>query len=172
MNGKKVDFALVREERGRIVIGYGLKKITGTNLYEWYEIYVAKTQINQLTFQMVKDAIISDINERTQQDIIGGMTWQEKSIWLSLENQSNISAECVRANQTGDNLPLHTKVGEEQDGTPVYLDFETAGELTAFWNACQDHITACRQEGWAEKDDIDWAPYEKLFPQQNDGKTE
>jgi hypothetical protein len=80
-----------------------------------------------------------------------------------LENQRNFSTAERRAAATGDNLPHKEKIWQESDGTSIYHTFDTAAELTSFWNACQDHIEACRQAGWEWKDAIDWSEYERLF---------
>ena len=109
--------------------------------------------------EQVKDAIIADIDEHTKEDIIGGFVWNDKPVWLSIENQSNFATAEHRAATVGDNLPHKEKIGEQEDGTPIYHTFETAAELTSFWNACQDHIENCRKAGWERKDNINWDDY-------------
>ena len=37
-------------------------------------------------------------------------------------------------------------------------------DSTDFYTAAVDHIHQSVADGWAEKDAIDWAPYEALFP--------
>lgn len=166
MNGKKSDFALMRTEGTQIIIGYGLKKITGTNLYEWYEIYLAKKKINNLTLQMVKDAIIKDIDARTDAKILNGYPFTPDGaeepiiVWLSKESQTNFS-EAQRLQI----VPVKFKLNETEDKQPIYHTFETTTELDRFYLCGVAYIQQCLQEGWAEKDGIDWAPYENLFPQ-------
>lgn len=168
MNGKKSDFALMKSEGSRIVIGYGLKKITGTNLYEWYEIYIAKKQVNQLSLQDVKDAIINDIDARTDAKILNGYQFtpdgaeESITVWLSKESQTNFS-EAQRLQI----IPVKFKLNETEDKQPIYHTFETVEELNRFYLGGVQYINQCLNEGWAEKDGIDWAPYEDLFPQQN-----
>ena len=165
MNGKKSDFALVREEGSRIVIGYGLKKITGTNLYEWYEIYIPKKAVNQLTLQMVKDSIIKDIDARTDAKILNGYPFTPDGaeepiiVWLSKENQTNFS-EAHRLQI----VPVKFKLNETEDKEPIYHTFETFEELDSFYKGGVQYINQCLNEGWTEKDGIDWEPYEALFP--------
>lgn len=168
MNGKKSDFALMKSEGSRIVIGYGLKKITGTNLYEWYEIYIAKKQVNQLSLQDVKDAIIKDIDDSTDAKILNGYQFtpdgaeESITVWLSKESQTNFS-EAQRLQI----IPVKFKLNETEDKQPIYHTFETVEELNRFYLGGVQYINQCLNEGWAEKDGIDWAPYEDLFPQQN-----
>ena len=165
MNGKKSDFALVREEGSRIVIGYGLKKIKGTELYEWFEIYIPKKAVNQLTLQMVKDAIIKDIDARTDARILNSYPFTPDGaeepiiVWLSKESQTNFSeAQRLRI------IPVKFKLNETEDKEPIYHTFETVEELDRFYLGGVAYINQCLNEGWAEKDGIDWAPYEALFP--------
>lgn len=172
MNGTKADFALIREERGRIVIGYGLKKITGSKLYEWYEIYVSKAQINQLSLQDVKDAIIKDIDDRTDAKILNGYPFTPDGaedpiiVWLSKESQTNFS-EAQRLQI----IPVKFKLNETEDKQPIYHTFETVEELDRFYLCGVQYINQCLNEGWAEKDSIDWAPYEALFPAQTEAES-
>ena len=153
VNGKKTSFAPIREDGSRITICYGLKKLSG-DLYEWFEVYLPKKQMSQLTFADVKAAIIADIDERVKAQIIGGMTWNGKPVWYSIENQLNF---------TNATAPVTLKIGEQEDGTAIYEDFDTEEKLTAFCAACNNHKQEALTAGWAEKDGIDWAPYEDYF---------
>ena len=56
------DASLIREDGSRIVIGYGLKE-AGDGLYEWYEVYLYKKQTAQVSFEMVKETVIKDIDD-------------------------------------------------------------------------------------------------------------
>lgn len=154
-NGRQEDFSYIKVDGSRIVIGYGLKEAEN-GLYEWYEVYLYKKQNSQITFDVVKDAIISDINERVKNKIIGGFMWNDKSVWLSEENQMNFAQAVV---------PATFKIGEEEDGTPIYHSFSTKTELKNFVEACVQWKQQCLSDGWAEKDAIDWQPYEELFSQ-------
>ena len=154
VNGKKASFAPIREDGSRITICYGLNKLSG-DLYEWLEVYLPKKQLSQLTFADVKAAIIADIDERVKTQIIGGMIWNGKPVWYNIENQLNF---------TNATAPVTLKIGEQEDGTPVYHEFENSEQLTDFRTACNNHKQAVLSAGWQEKDCIDWAPYEALFP--------
>lgn len=169
VNGKKADFALIRTEGTQIIIGYGLTKVG--NLYEWQEIILPKTQTNALTLDIVKAAIIGDINARTDEKIISGFAWTPAAggdaipVWLSTENQFNFkSAYDLAVQKQGATLPVTFKMGEQEDGTPVYHTFETMADADDFYLQAVAHINATLAAGWQEKDGIDWAPYEALFP--------
>ena len=169
INGKQSDFALMRTEGTQIIISYGLKKITGSTLYEWYEIYVPKAQINQMSIQDVKDAIIKDIDARTDAKILNGYPFTPDGaedpivVWLSKESQTNFS-EAHRLQI----VPVKFKLNEDECKNPIYHTFETFEELNRFYIGGVAYINQCLNEGWAEKDGIDWEPYETLFQVQND----
>ena len=161
VNGLKTDFAPMRNEGTRITICYGLKKVDG-KLYEWHEIYLPKTQNANISLDIVKTAILNDINSRVKTAIISGFVWNEKPVWLSEENQLNFSQAVV---------PATLKIGEHQDGTPIYETFDTKTDLKAFNEACTLWKQQCLSEGYNEKDAIDWTPYEALFPEQTKTET-
>lgn len=159
VNGKKTDFAPVRTEGSQIVVAYGLKKISD-ELYEWQEVELAKTLHNQLTFDIVKTAIIADIDDRTDAKILNSYPFTPDGaeepiiVWLSDESQRNFS-EAHRL-QT---VPVKFKLNEDAEKQPIYHTFETFEELDRFYLGGVAYIQQCLNEGWAEKDGIDWEPY-------------
>jgi hypothetical protein len=149
------DFTLVKEEGTRVVIAYGLQEEEGKELATWHEVYCPKKQ-GKPTFEAAKAAIIADINARITERIVGGMTFEGKPVWLSIENQINFTTATA---------PCRLKIGEEADGTPVYHDFETKAQLKAFNDACLAWKNEQLEAGRAEKEGIDWTPYaEALQP--------
>ena len=153
VNGTQASFSPVREDGSRITICYGLKKLS-KDLYEWLEVYLPKKQTSQLSLQTVKDAIIGDINERVKTAIISGFVWEGNPVWLSEENQLNFTQGVV---------PVTFKIGEQEDGTPIYHEFTTAEDLKAFNDACIAWKQQCLTDGYTEKDSIDWTPYQQAF---------
>lgn len=152
--GNVSDYAPVSEDQSRVVIMYGLNPTEG-EMAEWRQLDFYKKQ-GKPNFEQVKAAVLEDIDERVKAQIIGGMVWNEKRVWLSIENQLNFSQAVA---------PVTLKIGEQEDGTPIYEEFATKSALKAFNDAClawkQQQLTA----GWAEKDGIDWTPYaEALQP--------
>ena len=152
VNGAITSFAPIREEGSRITICYGLKELT-EQLYEWYEVYLPKKQLSQLTIQTVKDAVIGDINARVKEQIISGFVYDGSPVWLSEENQMNFTQAIV---------PVTLKIGEQKDGTPVYRAFENKTSLKSFCEACIQWKQQCLADGWREKDSIDWQQYELM----------
>ena len=146
------DYQPVSEDQSRVVAMYGLTPTTG-DMAEWYQLNFYKKQ-GRPSFDQVKAAIIADINERVKAKIIGGFVWNEKPVWLSEENQMNFAQAVV---------PTTFKIGEEEDGTPIYQEFTTKTELKNFVEACVLWKQQCLNDGWAEKDVIDWQPYEQAL---------
>ena len=178
-NGKLSDFALMRTEGTQIIIGYGLNNIEGTEMYEWLEVCIPKKQTNLVTLQMVKDAIIKDINDRTDAKILNGYQWtvlhgadtgRTVNVWLSAENKENYKAKYDTAKDDPELItwPTKFKVSENEDKTPVYEYFANVNELKAFYYGGLAFIETAVNEGWAEKDGIDWEPYETLFQVKNE----
>lgn len=182
INGLASEFALVKEEGSRTVISYGFEAEQGGEKATWYEVYFPKKQ-GKPNLEAVKKAVIADINAQTDEKILNGFPWailhgehagETVNVWLSEENQRNFSeAQRVAVMTDGANLPLQVKVSEGADGMPVYDSFETIQEITNFYLAGVQFINATLQVGWAEKDAIDWAPYEAALnpqPEQSEGK--
>lgn len=176
INGKQSDFALMSTDGTQIIIGYNLKKIEGADLYEWWEITIPKTQINQLTLQNIKNAIIKGIDDRTDEKILCGYPWtvlhgddagKNVKVWLTKENQTNYKAKYDLHYQKPEALTFPTtyKIAEDDDKNAIFEEFENFNELEHFYLGGIAYIEATVQAGWAEKKAIDWAPYEALFPQ-------
>ena len=159
--GNVADFQPVSEDQSRVVIMYGLNPTEG-EMAEWYQIEFYKKQ-GRPSFEQVKAAIIADINERVKTLIIGGFVWNGKNVWLSEENQMNF-AQAV--------CPVTLKIGEQADGTPIYQEFATQEDVKAFTEACVAWKQQCLSAGWAEKDGMDWAPYEQALNPQPEPEPE
>ena len=159
MSGTLADFSLIREDGSRIVIGYGLKE-AGDGLYEWYEVYLYKKQTAQVSFEMVKETVIKDIDAKTDAKILNGYPFTPDGakdpiiVWLSKENQTNFS-EAHRLQI----VPIKFKLNETEDKQPIYHTFETFDELDRFYKGGVQYINYCLNVGWQRKDSIDWEPY-------------
>ena len=76
-----------------------------------------------------------------------------------MENQINFSQATA---------PCNIKIGEYEDDSPVYVNFETKAALKDFNDACLAWKNECLESGRAEKEGIDWSPYEEFFPKEDD----
>lgn len=164
--GKISEFALVRQDASCTAVAYDYKPEPDGENATWCEVI-----INRLhpSFSEVKDAIIRDVNARTTARIISGFTYTVKhgaqagtevNVWLSSANQQDFHA--MHQNSADIEFPVRYKVGEI-DGTPVYEEFANVEEMHAICVSTTNHVLACQQAGWAEKDAIDWTPYEEAL---------
>jgi len=169
IQGKKTEFAPIREDASRVIISYGYQELDAEN-GTWFEIYLNKKQVSQVSLADVKTAIIADINKRTDEKIISGFVWTPEGgdpipVWLSTENQFNFkSAYDLAVQKNGATLPVTFKMGEDAEGVPVYHTFETMEDADDFYIKAVAFINQTLAAGWDEKDGMDWTPYEALFP--------
>ena len=157
MYGPKECYAPIRENATQVIISYDKVADGKKNAY-WHEVYFNKNRNAKPSLEQIKAAVIADINQRVKAKIIGGYKWNDIPVWLSEENQMNFTQAVV---------PAMFKIGEQEDGTPIYHTFETKEEMTAFATACTQWRQQCLQEGWKRKDAIDWAPYEEALEKMN-----
>jgi hypothetical protein len=107
----------------------------------------------------VKALIHQYYNDKTEESITSGLTFEGSVVWLSTENQANYKAAYDLAVQTqGESLPYKVKLGG--DDNPVYREFSTLQEFKAFYTSIVKHIQRCVEEGWMKKDSFDIGKYE------------
>lgn len=171
-SGNVSDFQPVVEDASRVVISYGLKEL-GDGKAEWFEVVFYKKQ-GKPNLEAVKKAVIDDINARTDEKILNGYEFTPDGaddpivVWLSKESQTDFS-EAHRLQI----VPIKFKLNETADMQPIYHTFETFEELDRFYRGSVQYINQCLNEGWAEKDSVDWIPYEQALnpqPEQSEDK--
>lgn len=136
-----------------LYVGYG----TDDNLngYRWRKDYDHTPDISE-----VKADIEALINAHTDAKILTGFSWNGKPVYLSSENQFNFKAAYDLAYQTDSaNLPAKFKLGEDEDGNPVYHTFTKTEVLADFVMRAFAFINAALKEGWTEKDSIDYSMF-------------
>ena len=112
------------------------------------------------TIAEVKSDIEALINAHTDAKILTGFSWNGKPVYLSSENQFNFKAAYDLAFQTeGANLPTKFKLGEDSDGTPVYHTFTKIDVLADFVMKVFAFINTTLDDGWQEKDSIDYSDF-------------
>ena len=120
------------------------------------------------TLQEVKAFVLGVIDAETDVKIQSGLIWHCKAtdddipVWLSKENQLNFKAAYDLAVQKqGATLPVTFKMGEREDGTPVYHTFGTMEDAEDFYTTAVAYVQKCLVEGWRKKDGFDFTPYEE-----------
>ena len=80
--GLKSDFALVKEDASRVIIGYGMTPDADGIHATWKEIDFYKKQ-GKPGLGAIKEAVKADINAATDERIIKGFVWNGIPVWLS-----------------------------------------------------------------------------------------
>ena len=159
--GNGADFALVKQERSRTIIGYELKPIQGSELSEWHEVYFPRKVVDLPSIEQVREAVLADIDRQTDVQILNGYEFTPDGaqepivVWLSKESQTNFSEAHRLAS-----VPVKFKLTETADQQPIYHEFTTFAELDRFYKGGVQYINQCLNAGWARKDAIDWEAYE------------
>lgn len=100
------------------------------------------------TLAEIREAVEAAHNEDISAAIIGGMTYEDKKVSLTIENQTNFAAILNVGT-----FPATVKIGEE------YHTFETKTAFKTFYTACRAHIDSTLAAGRAVKQAYDWNAY-------------
>lgn len=162
MYGLISEFAPVREDASRTIISYGMQPEADGEHATWFEVDFYKKQVGKPSLGAIKTAVKADINARTDEKILKGFIWNGIKIWLSKENQDNFGvAQRVAVSNPEAILPVTFKLGEYDNGDPIYHTFQTAEELTGFYLQAVSYVNQQLAAGWQEKDGIDWSLYDQ-----------
>lgn len=136
-----------------LVFGYGKENEDDEQGYNWRKYYDHKPTEAEL-----KEDITALIDSCTDGRILTGFQWNGNNVYLSQENQMNFKAAYDLAVQTqGATLPIKFKLGEDADCNPLYHTFEELAEFTDFYTKAVAYIVTVLNEGWDEKDSIDYS---------------
>ena len=150
VNERQDKIVRLSETNYLLIFGFGKD---GDNGYNYRKNYDHKPTIEEL-----KEDIEILINKETDATILGGFVWNGKSVYLSTENQINFKAAYDLAVQTdGATLPIKFKLGEDVDGKSVYHTFQKLEAFTDFYTKAFAYISKCLNEGWTEKDGVDYS---------------
>lgn len=133
--------------------GFGKDEKTGVG-YDYRKQYKYKPEVDEL-----KDEIFELVNKEVDKTILSGYEYDGKMVWLSTENQFNYKAAYDLAVQTGGaSLPVTLKLGTLEE--PEYVTFEDVETFSAFYIGAIKFIQKVLEEGWNEKDKVDWTKFE------------
>lgn len=142
----------IGRKKYELIFGYGEDEQGGYNYRETFK--GRKPELSE-----IKDIIVSLVNASVDEKILSGYQWQGKAVWLSSENQFNYKSVYDLAVQTeGASLPVKLKLGTTEE--PEYVTIETLEEFSAFYVGAIQFIQKVLEEGWTEKDNIDWTKFE------------
>lgn len=132
----------IGRKRWELFYGFGMNGDTGYNYRQTLEYKPTPHEVKQI--------ILNQINANVQEDILQGMTWNGRVVWLSAENQRNIVlAASLKATIT-------LKLGTDEDFELHTFD---ADEVQTFAKAVQEHIEQAIANGRMAKSEIDWSVY-------------
>jgi len=104
------------------------------------------------TMAEIKADIEALIDSITHDEILTGFEWEGKPVWLSTENQINF--------RSGVTVPVRFKLGDDEDGNHVYHEFTSQNKLNAFCKAVANYVAEKLNDGWNQKDSVDYSVYE------------
>lgn len=141
--GRQDGIQQIGVRRWEIFYGYGMD---GNGEYNYRQTLEYKPNPEE-----VRQIILDQINANVQEEILQGMTWNGREVWLSAENQRNIVlAASIKASIT-------LKLGTDDD---YELHTFEPDEVQTFAAAVQGHIENAIAKGRREKSEIDWSVYE------------
>jgi len=150
------------ERPPQVAVAAGIKKYYLTvnvcirEVEDGYEYLTHSTTLDHYPEQAdITAAAHAAIDEDTDEKILSGFVWSGIHVWLSAENQRNFSEGQRSATITnGQSLPTTFKLGQDEEGKPVYHEFTTVEELTGFYLQAVAYINQCLVDGWKKKDAI------------------
>lgn len=157
LSGYKTKFIPITHKYNKTTINFDytfIDEIDGKERGTW----MSHTFSGLVWPQMIKDFIIEYINKQVTSNIQSKFIWNDKRVWLSLENQMNYKNIYDLAIQTGgQNLPVKVKLGTVEN--PVYHTFTEVEDIYDFYLKMTKHIEEQLNIGWSKKDSINWEDY-------------
>jgi len=102
----------------------------------------------------IKEFIFENLNSKCDEAILNGLLYNNKSVWLSNENQQNYMRDLNLAVITGGgNLPLVYKLSDE------YVTISNINDLQSFNIIISNHINNTLLSYWYLKDNFDFNKY-------------
>lgn len=121
-------------------------------------VYEEREFKHKPSLEKLQEVIKAWFNKQTEDKIIGSFEWNGMPVWLNSENQFNYKTAYDLAVQTnGGSLPIKFKFGTDE--VPVYYTFESLEEFTDFYTKAVAHVNTVLNEGWENKDSINWELY-------------
>ena len=161
MHGPKECYVPVRENASQVIISYDFEADGKKNAY-WHEVYFNKNRNAKPSLDQIKEAVLADIDARTDKKSEYGYTWDGKPVRLNWENRQNFKAVHDAAAMYPEQVPFPQtfKLGVDEDGEDVFHEFKSMEELAQFYLGGLAWIAQCVEEGWHKKKSMDWEPYE------------
>ena len=166
-NSSSIPECISRIDKESFLVRWGttpliIKDEVGNEIEVGYESFESVIKSLPYDINKIRSVILNHYNDKCNQEILSGLTYEGSLVWLSSENQFNYKAAFDFAFQTvasgGEFIPVTVKLSEED--TPVYKTFSDITELQEFMTSCLTHIQNTLSKYWEIKDNIDWSKYE------------
>jgi hypothetical protein len=108
------------------------------------EVFDHKPELSE-----IKTVIEEYFNTEVQKKIFSGFTWEDKTVWLTQENQINYKSL----------YDLQGEVNTIKVGENDFITFNTFEEYKEFYLAAIKFIKDTLAECWKKKDSFDYTPY-------------
>lgn len=163
--GNKDCFTPIREDESRVIVSYDYQEEADGVNATWFEVYFYKKTDGRPSIERIKEAVIMDIDGRTDKKSETGYSWDGKPVKLNWENRQNFKAVHDAAAMYPDlvKFPKLFKLSDGENGQAVYHSFDTMKELAQFYLGGMDWIEQCVEEGFIKKDNFDFTPYENAL---------
>lgn len=163
--GTKSEFALITQDASRVIVSYDYQEEADGVNATWFEIYFYKKKDGKPSIERIKEAILADIDARTDEKSECGYVWDGKPVKLNWENRQNFKAVHDAAAMYPDvvTFPKLFKLGDDGEGNAVYHQFESMQELAQFYLGGLGWIEQCVEEGFVKKDGFNFTPYEEAL---------
>lgn len=142
----------IGHKRWEVFYGYGEEDGVG---YQYRIVVTHRPSMDE-----VKAMVLERINQNVQERILCGLSYRDRMVWLSAENQRNIAMAYALA-KGGDLEELPTlKLGTDDDFE--FYTFEDIEEFIEFAKSVQAHVERCLNDGRTEKESVDWSAYSEV----------
>ena len=109
--------------------------------------------------EVVRALIMDWYNQKVDETILKGFSYEGMPVWLSSENQFNYKvAHDLAVQNGGATLPVTFKFGTDEE--PRYRTFGKLEELTDFYTKAMLHIQKTLADGWKKKDTFSLNKYQ------------
>lgn len=160
----KSSYKPVKYRNGITVASYDMKTITSESDEKNSNSQEEVVSCRQIAYtgkpnaQTIYADIINDIDSRAKNDIYNGFSYNNKPVYLSLENQQNFSAAYTLAKITDMAEPVTLRISFAN-----YLTFTKITDLENFINTYTRYINDTLKKYWTMKENINQNYYEFIY---------
>lgn len=123
-----------------------------------YVTFYKKQHPTGISLDVLKPSVLSALREQTDDTILRGFKWENKTVILNDESKFNFLSVLTMSQMNPNIFPQTFKLNDED-----YHTFQNVDEYLAFIAAVQQHLSDTYAAGWAAEQALDWDAYEKAL---------